>query len=306
MLPPHFPQRSPRPGRASSEFRQAIDRIFRSLALAAALLLGGCSGADLLNGLASGQGVAVTRDIPYAAPLALDLYEPAAPEPEAPVLVFFHGGGWETGSPADYRFLGTVLARRGLRVVIPAYRLWPEAGYPAFLEDGARAVRWAHDRWPGARLVLMGHSAGAYIAAMLALDGPWLGAVGMRPERDLAAVIGLSGPYDFLPLRSPVLQAIFGPERGWPATQPIAHVAPGAPPMLLATGLADTTVRPANTARLAAALRAAGNRVEERYYPQIGHVMTIGAFAGLLRPAAPVRADVLGFLGLEPPPGGGR
>jgi acetyl esterase/lipase len=93
-----------------------------------------------------------------------------------------------------------------------------------------------------------------------------------------------------------VLQAIFGPEPGWPATQPIAHVTPGAPPMLLATGLADTTVRPANTANLAAALRAAGNRVEERYYPQIGHAMTIGAFAGLLRPAAPARRDVLDFV----------
>ncbi len=264
--------------------------------LLAALLLGGCSGTDLLNGLAPAQGIAVSRGIPYAAPLALDLYEPEVPPPDAPVLVFFHGGGWESGNPADYRFLGTVLAREGLRVVIPAYRLWPEAGYPAFLEDGARAVRWARDRWPGARLVLMGHSAGAYIAAMLALDRRWLGAVGMQPGRDLAGAIGLSGPYDFLPLRSPVLKAIFGPEPGWPDTQPVAHVAPGAPPMLLATGLADTTVRPANTANLAAALRAVGDRVEERYYPQIGHAMTIGAFAGLLRPVAPVRRDVLAFL----------
>lgn len=277
--------------------RRAAGRLARPLAVLAALLLGGCSGADVLNRLASGRGVAVTRGIPYAAPLALDLYEPEAPAPAAPVLVFFHGGGWETGDPADYRFLGTTLAREGLRVVIPAYRLWPAAGYPAFLEDGAQALRWARDRWPGAPLVLMGHSAGAYIAAMLALDGRWLGAVGLQPGRDLAGAIGLSGPYDFLPLRSRVLQGIFGPEPGWRDTQPIAHVTSGAPPMLLATGLADTTVRPANTTRLAAALRAAGNLVEERYYPQLGHVMTIGAFAGLLQPVAPVRRDVLEFLG---------
>ncbi|MBL6078590.1 alpha/beta hydrolase [Belnapia sp. T18] len=268
----------------------------RSLMLLAGLLLAGCSGADVLNGFASASGVAVSEGIPYAARLTLDLYEPKAPKPDAPVLVFFHGGGWESGSPADYRFLGTVLAREGLRVVIPAYRLWPEAGYPAFLEDGAQAVRWARDRWPEARLMLMGHSAGAYIAVMLALDERWLGAAGLRPGRDLAGVIGLSGPYDFLPLRSPVLQAIFGPEQGWPETQPIAHVSAGAPPMLLAAGLADTTVRPSNTANLAAALRAAGNIVEERYYPQLGHVMTIGAFAGLLRPVAPVQQDVLDFL----------
>ncbi|SDB67244.1 alpha/beta hydrolase [Belnapia rosea] len=300
MVPPCCPDRSPCHGRASSEFRQAIDRISRSLLLALALCLGGCSGTGLLNRLAPAEGVTVARGIPYAGRLGLDLYEPAPPvdglpRDGVPVLVFLHGGGWESGMPSDYRFLGTVLAREGVRVVIPAYRLWPEAGYPAFLRDAAQAVRWARERWPGARLFLMGHSAGAYMAAMLALDGRWLGAAGLRPGRDLAGVIGLSGPYDFLPLRSPVLRAIFGPEPGWPDTQPIHHVAPGAPPMLLATGLADTTVAPANTARLAA-LRAAGDRVTLRYYPQIGHAMTIGAFAGLLRPVAPVREDVLGFL----------
>ncbi|MBL6453897.1 alpha/beta hydrolase [Belnapia sp. T6] len=298
MVPPCCPDRSPSPALSSNEFRRAIDRISRSLALALLLLLGGCSGADLLNGLASAGGVRVERNVPYTDRLTLDLYEPEEPALDAPVLVFLHGGGWDSGSPADYRFLGTVLARRGVRVAIPAYRLWPEAGYPAFLEDSARAVRWVRDRAPGARLFLMGHSAGAYIAAMLALDGRWLGAVGLQPGRDLAGAIGLSGPYDFLPLTGKRLQAIFGPEVGWPDTQPINHVGPGAPPMLLATGLDDDTVRPANTARLAAALRAAGHRVEEHYYPQVGHVMTIGAFAGLLRPVAPVRAEVLRFLGL--------
>ena len=286
-----------------------VRRMLTALLLAAGL--GGCSGADVLNTLASGRGVAATPDIAYAdgPGRRLDLYTPATPAPGAPVVVFFHGGGWETGTPADYRFLGTALARHGVTAVIAGYRLYPEVRYPAFLEDAALATRWARDHAAGGgRVFVMGHSAGAYIAAMLALDGRWLGAVGMQPGRDLAGFVGLSGPYDFLPLRSETLKTIFGPEDQRPDTQPIRHLGPGAPPMFLATGCADTTVLPANSARLAAAQRAAGGIVVERSYPLLGrplvHELTIGAFAGALGFVAQVREEVLAFLAdpTAPPP----
>lgn len=282
-----------------------LRRMLAGLALAASL--GACSGADVLNAMASGRSVSATTDIAYA-PVAgqrLDLYSPARPEPDGAVVIFFHGGGWETGAPADYRFLGTALARRGVTTVIAGYRLYPTVRYPAFLEDAALATRWARDHVAGGRPVfVMGHSAGAYIAAMLALDGRWLGAVGVQPGRDLAGFIGLSGPYDFLPLRSETLKTIFGPEAQRPATQPIRYLRPGAPPMFLATGCADTTVDPGNTARLAAAQRAAGGVVVERSYPRLGHVLTIGAFAGVLDFIAPVLAETKDFLAdpQAPPP----
>lgn len=276
----------------------------RGMALLLGLALGGCSGAEVLNALATGSGVAVTRDIAYAPETGqrLDLYVPERPDAGAPVLVFFHGGGWESGAPGDYRFLGLALARRGVTTVVAGTRLYPAVRYPAFLEDAALAVRWAQDRLAqdklggGGRVFLMGHSAGAHIAAMLALDPRWLGAVGLRPERDLAGMIGLSGPYDFLPLRSPTLRAIFGPPETLPATQPIRHVSAAAPPMFLATGCADRVVDPGNTARLAAAQRAAGGAVATRAYPRIGHALTIGAFAGPLRFTAPVLEETLAFL----------
>src|SRR5260370_33237174 len=104
----------------------------------------------------------------------------------------------------------------------------------------------------------MGHSAGAYNAVEVGVDARWLSAVGLDPARDLSAVVGLSGPYDFLPLRSEKLKTIFGPEANRPDTQPINHVDARAPPLLLITGDRDTTVDPGNSDRMAAKATAAG------------------------------------------------
>lgn len=260
------------------------------------------SPAALLNLLARGADVEVVRDLAYApGPRGrLDLYLPRGVK-KAPVVVFFYGGGWEAGEKAMYRFLGSALAADGVICAIADYRVWPEVGFPDFLRDGAAAVAWvrAHAAARGgdpSRLFLMGHSAGAHIAAMLGLDGRWLGAVGMTPA-ELSGVIGLSGPYDFLPLGTATLRAIFGPASGLAATQPINFVSDQAPPFLLATGGADRVVLPRNTANLAAALRAAGRRVESIVYPCVGHAPVVGAFAGPLRFVAPVRRDVGRFIG---------
>jgi acetyl esterase/lipase len=141
----------------------------------------------------------------------------------------------------------------------------------------------------------MGHSAGAQIATLLALNGDYLQAEGLDPTM-IAGVIGLAGPYDFLPLQDATLKAIFGPEAQWLESQPIDFVRPGAPPMLLVTGGDDDTVDPGNTQRLATRLRAAGDHVTETIYPAIGHKILIGAFATPLAFLAPVRRDVLDFI----------
>lgn len=278
--------------------------MLRRLALApfAALLAAGCSPTALLNALAPERGVQLTDGIPYGEGPRnrIDVHAPRGAE-AAPVVVFFYGGSWETGDRGMYRFLGAALAAAGVVCMIPDYRVWPTVGFPGFMQDGARAVAWAraHAAEHGGdprRLFLMGHSAGAQIATLLALDAGFLPGLGVVPGRDLSGVIGLAGPYDFLPLRDPTLQAIFGAERDWPASQPINHVTAGAPPMLLATGDADTVVLPRNSERLAARLRAAGNAAETITYPGIGHSEIIGAFAGALSFLAPVRRDVLRFV----------
>ena len=277
--------------------------IRNAVAVGLGALLAGCTAFGVLNTLEPKGGLAVTRNVAYGEGERgrLDVYAPKVRREGRPVVVFFYGGGWDSGRKDDYAWAGAALASAGYVAVVPDYRIHPHARYPDFLEDGARAVRWARDNAAAhggdpRRLVLMGHSAGAYNAAMLALDGRWLAAVGMDPRRDVRAWVGLSGPYDFLPLKSEVLKTIFGPEDQRPLTQPINHVGDGAPPALLITGDRDATVRPGNTDRLADKLRGHGADVTVVHYPRADHVRTVGAIASPLRFLAPVMRDVTGFV----------
>lgn len=273
------------------------------MAILAAVCLTGCSATGALNTLEPKGRVTIERDIAYGtgARRSLDLYRPTSSAVPSPVVVFFYGGGWDKGDRANYAFVGAAFARHGYLTLIPDYRLFPDVRWPDFLRDGAQAVRWAKDnaaRYGGDpdRIVLVGHSAGAYNALELAVDRRWLGEAGLDPSHDIAAVAGLSGPYDFLPLRSETLKAVFGPEDMRPDTQPINHVTAAAPPLMLATGGRDTVVDPRNSQRLAAKAAAAGVDAELKVYPRLGHVMTVGALASPLRAVAPVFADVTRFI----------
>jgi acetyl esterase/lipase len=267
------------------------------------LLSAACSPTSVLNAVAPRDGVTLTRDVPYQDGLRhmLDVYAPRPTATPAPVVVFFYGGSWESGSKDIYRFVGAALAARGVMTVIPDYRLYPQVHFPAFMKDAAAAAAWAHDnaqRFGGdpRRLFLMGHSAGGQIATLLALDASYLRAEGLSAQRDICGVIGLAGPYDFLPLHSATLEAIFGPEDERPRSQPINFVSAQAPPMLLLAGRDDDTVDPGNTLRLAARLRSAGGTVEDKLYPGVGHITLIAAFSGPLTFLAPVRVAALSFV----------
>lgn len=261
-----------------------------------------CSPLRVLNALAPADGVTVTPGEAYGPDPAhrLDAYAPAQAAGPRPVVVFFYGGSWQNGRREDYFFAGAGLASRGFVAMLPDYRKYPQVVFPGFLDDGALAVAWARRhaaRFGGdpSRVFLMGHSAGAHIAAMLSLDGRYLGSQGLAPK-DLAGLVGLAGPYDFLPLRDPVLQAIFAPESALARTQPINFVAPGAPPAFLATGADDSTVNPRNTERLAARLRQSGVIVREKRYEGLNHYTLVGALGEPLRSRHPVFGDVVAFL----------
>jgi acetyl esterase/lipase len=199
-----------------------------------------------------------------------------------------------------YPFVGASLAAQGIVTVVPDYSIFPSARFPMFVEDAARAVRFVREnaaQWGGdpARLVLMGHSAGAYIAAMLAFDPQWLRQVGLNSRTDLAAFIGLAGPYDFLQIESKTLRTIFGGvDRA--ETQPISFVTGKETPSLLITARRDRLVSPGNSRRMAAKIHAYGGVVAERTYGGVGHLTLIGAFAPGLRVLAPVLRDVTQFV----------
>lgn len=273
------------------------------LASLLAVALSGCSTFQVMNSVQPRGGVSVTRDIVYAdgARGRLDVHAPPRTAAGRPVVVFFYGGNWEGGTKDDYAWVGAALARQGYVTILPDYRIHPEVAWPAFVQDSAKAVRWARDHaaeYGGDpdELVLMGHSAGAYNAVALAVDRRWLAAEGLDPRRDVKAVVGLSGPYDFLPLESDVLKTIFGPEAARPDTQPITHVDGQAPPMLLVTGDDDTIVLPGNSDRMAARVREKGGEAAVIRYPKTGHAHVVAALSGQLRWLAPVMRDVRRFV----------
>ena len=286
---------------------KAPSRIAKPAALSAVLAvaasaLGGCSAIGTLNALQSGDGVTATTDVAFRPGERgkLDIYRPASAT-NAPTVVFFYGGSWDEGRRQDYRFVGRALARRGFVAMVPDYRVYPEVRWPTFLQDSAEAVRWAKDHaaeYGGdpKRLFLMGHSAGAYNAMELALDKRWLAAVDLDPKRDVRGVVGLAGPYDFLPLRSEELKTIFGPEQDRPATQPINYVDGQNPPLFLGVDLGDKVVDPGNTTRLAAKVRAAGGSVQVREYKGLSHALLVAAIATPLRFLAPVLRDATDFI----------
>jgi acetyl esterase/lipase len=245
--------------------------------------------------------IELTQSIAYAdrSRHRLDVCRPRGAA-AAPVVIFFYGGAWQSGYKELYRYVAKALARRGYVAVIPDYRIYPEVCYPEFLDDGALVVRWVKDniaRFGGDpdKLFLKGHSAGAHIAAMLSIDARWLGKVGLDPRRAIAGLIGISGPYDLMPLRNERLKVIFGGGNR-PETQPIYHVAPGAPPALLMTGGRDRLVEPGNSVRLAARLVAAGNAATVLTYRRVGHFIIIAAVAPFLRFLVPVMRDMDAFI----------
>jgi acetyl esterase/lipase len=235
----------------------------------------------------------------------VDVYVPesAAAAPR-PLVVFWHGGRWSFGDKADYRFVGAALASLGYVAVLANYRHYPQVKMPGFMDDAARAALWAaaHAGEFGAdaqRLYLMGHSAGSHLAALVTLDPRYFAALG-KPAPPIAGVIGLSGPYDFLPLMEADVQDMFGPPSNYPDSQPINFVRSDAPPMLLVHGLKDDTVWPKNSRNLATALAARGVPVVLKLYPKQGHADTVAALSLPARGRAPTLADIAAFV-REPP-----
>jgi len=274
------------------------------LSLLGSVLLSGCQAALFhgLNATAGRSDVRIQRDVMYDAAhrLALDIYRPRDVR-DAPVVVFFYGGSWKSGKRQWYRWVGKALARRGMVVAIPDYRQWPQVKLDGFMQDAAHAVAWVHahgadDGDHPTALFLMGHSAGAHIAALLATDAHWLAAVGMQP-RQLSGVIGLAGPYDFLPLKDPDFIDMFGrTHQAQLRSQPVHHVDGDEPPMLLLQGMADHTVQPGNAQSLARALRSHGEPVATKMYPDVGHATILLALSRPLRSKAPVLDDVVAFI----------
>jgi len=272
-----------------------------ALTICGALIAAACSPVRAFDTIMpkDGESRLVAADLPYGEGprRKLDIYAPTKrTEKPLPIIIFIYGGSWASGTREGYHFAARALAASGFVTVVPDYRLVPEVRFPGFVEDCAAAVKWtrAHARAFGAdpdRIVLVGHSAGAYNAAMLALDPRFLG-----PDRAaIKGFAGLAGPYDFLPLDGEITQRAFGNWASPIETQPIHYAAAGVPPVLLLHGGDDETVWPKNSINLNARLRGLGASSQLKIYPGVGHVGIVTSLAKPFRSKAPVLADVTRF-----------
>jgi acetyl esterase/lipase len=235
-------------------------------------------------------------DVSYGADQrqTLDVYGPTEGEGPFPVVVFVHGGSWETGSKNPYAFVGRAFAAQGFVTMVINYRLHPAHKYPAFVEDTALALTWAAAnaaayRGDRAKLFAIGQSAGGYNVAQAVLNQSF-----QTPK--LAGVATLAAPLDFLPLDSPITIKVFGGVADLPETQPVNHVRADAPPFLILHGTADPLVYPKNARSLDAALRGVGAASELIIYEGINHRDTVLALSRVRRDVAPMLADIVRFL----------
>ena len=130
--------------------------------------------------------------------------------------MFVYGGLGEAvdffGKKEYYRFAGKLFQNEGFTTIIPDYRVYPEVKFPSFVEDVANAVKWIQTNMDlnndNRRLILVGHSAGAHIVSLLALDPNYFDEVGID-RGVLRGWVGLSGPYNFNPLAIRYIRPIF-------------------------------------------------------------------------------------------------
>ena len=266
------------------------------------LLLTGCSTTQFLVANAPTQFDRVDRhaDLAYGQDRRqrLDIYSPRQAV-NRPVVIFWYGGSWVKGKKWEYRFVGTTLAERGIVTVIADYRLYPQVHFPAFDEDGARAVAWVeqHVQDYGGdprRIVLMGHSAGGHTAAFLAFNHAFLEKYGADPH-DIAGLVGLSGTYVLVP-ETAEEHATFPPpytEKDW---QPIQFVDARAPPTLLLHGTDDKEVLPQEAIALRDEMLRQHLRVDLHLYQHRGHGDTVASFAPIARWRTPAVKETVAFV----------
>jgi acetyl esterase/lipase len=255
----------------------------------------------VLNLLVPRTGYAVHRGLAFGADprQQLDVYVPHGLTGPAPVLLFFYGGGWQGGDRTNYLAFGQAFASACIVTAVADYRLYPQVKYPGFVEDAAGALAWLHAHakdygGDGARIFVSGHSAGAYNAVMLAAEPKFIEAQSGRLDW-IRGVIGIAGPYNFLPMREPAYIDMFHGANNL-GSMPVSHVNGPRPPMLLVTGQADDTVAPHNSDDMARKLESTGNAVRVIRYPGVGHIGVILSLVPGFRGTTSLRRDMLDFI----------
>lgn len=213
--------------------------------------------------------VRVVRDVAYLSDGSpkhtLDVYVPDG-RSGCPVIVSFYGGGLTAGDKNEQTFIGERFASAGIVTAVVNYRLTPEVTHPAHVRDAAASIAWMkrHAGDYGAdpnQLFVIGHSAGAYLAALVATDERYLAAEHLSLS-DIRGVVPVSAFFwverpDVAPVRD---SRIWGADQAmWPDASPSGHLHGHVPPMLILYADGDEKWRRVQNVDAAQALQAAGN-----------------------------------------------
>jgi acetyl esterase/lipase len=220
----------------------------------------------------------------------LDIYWPTGKKTGNTTIVFYHGGSWKGGNKSVYKFVGKRLAGMGFTAVLANYRLYPEVVYPDFIKDSLRAIEWSSKNLLPTKIILMGHSAGAFNGAVLSVDKQYRDKL---REFSVKGFIGIGGPYNFKP--RPDLRPIFASAKQKPYHL-VDMVDKPEIPMLLMAGKLDWIVSYKNSLSLASQVRACKGKVVLRIFPHLEHFSLIAPLYPGLAWLAPVRKEIKKFV----------
>ena len=245
----------------------------------------------------SGQDAHPTKQL-------LDLYLPGR-QSGFPLLVFVHGGAWTRGDKGAYagayEYLGAGVAAQEVGVAVINYRLSPEVMHPEHARDVARAVAWLYRNsakygWSPRRIYLVGHSAGAHLASLVAVEPTYLKELGLTPNI-IKGVVAISGVYD-LTLGGVTAKMIYEPIFGsdpqvLTEASPALDVTRKSPPFLVLYAQNDLPSLDVQARRFTTALKQAGVPVRTAMIPDRDHISII---TGLAREGDPARKMVMDFV----------
>lgn len=233
----------------------------------------------------------------------LDLYIPmddAVNQAPKPIILFIHGGSWQTGSKDEYLFVGESFSKAGYVTAIMNYRLAPQHKYPDYVQDTALALRWltdhAHEYEANPeQMIVMGHSAGGFNAVEAVVNSQWLNEVNV-PVSNIKAVVGIAGPYSFNFHNFDNAKDAFDSNTTPDAVMPDRHVRVDAPPHLLLVATDDVTVKADNAVKMAKALRDKNIPVQMQFIQGASHISIMATIATRLSWYKPTRHIILTYL----------
>lgn len=268
------------------------------------LAMAACAPVTLLNTITPSGSFTKARDVSYGALArqSLDIYRSDSPRAGAPLIVFVHGGSWSEGNKDIYKFLAEGFTSEGFDVVVPNYRLYPEARFPDMVVDTAKAIAYAAQQYPDRKLVVMGHSAGAYNTLMAVMDPQFLRAENMQTCERIAGLVSLAGPTGIIALGSEPYITIF-PDRLVGDDAPMNNVSGPIPPVFFGHGSEDTTVYPQNSEMLAEKITARGGSAEVKIYDGMSHTGAVQVMSKFFDGKQTLKSDVINFIEALPKTG---